>query len=61
MNADATSFPLCALRALNRSYLLPHEDGVTDSKAEKGDGHNGNQIGSDDDETLQQRKRILKS
>lgn len=54
-------YALCALRALNRSYLLPHEDGVTDSKTEKGNGHDGNQIGGDDEKALGNRKRALES
>jgi len=43
------------------SYLLPHEDSITDSKAEEGDGHDRNQIRGDDEKALSNRKRALES
>ena len=41
--------------------LLPHKNEVTDSKTEKRDGDNRDQIRRDDDDTLQKGKGILKT
>src|SRR4030042_5173757 len=43
------------------SDLLPHKDEVTDSETNEGDGDDRNQIRRDDDQTLQQGKRVLKT
>ena len=43
------------------SDFLPHKNEVTDSKAEKSDGHERNQMRGDDVQALQKGKRTLES
>ncbi len=46
---------------LYRPDLLTHKDEIADSEAEKGDGHNGDEMGDDDQNTLQQWKGTLET
>jgi hypothetical protein len=46
---------------LDGSNLLAHKNKITDSKAEKSDGHERNQMRGDDVQALQERKRTLES
>ena len=46
---------------LGRSYFLTHKYRIADSETEESDRHNGNDMGSDDDEALQEGKWILET
>ncbi len=59
-NSPSPNFFLERLN-LNCSDLLPHEDGITDPKTEKGDRQNGDQIGRDDVQALRNRKGALEA
>ena len=45
----------------DRPDLLPHKDKIANPKAEKGNGHQRNQMGCNDEEALKKRKRTLET